>query len=92
MKNTISLKHEYLKPAKFKNKRVCYSRVTLLSDTPYSASVSAKAKFHNFSGISIDIVSRICMLNLNLLVFLVPDTSMVRSTGLLILIIKNIYS
>jgi len=33
----------------------CYSRVSRLSDTRYSASVHANAKFHNFSVISIDI-------------------------------------
>jgi len=33
-----------------KNKRECYSRLPQLSDTRYSASENANAKFHNFSG------------------------------------------
>jgi len=37
------------------NKREYYSRIPRLSDTRYSASVNANTKFHNFSGISIDI-------------------------------------
>jgi len=37
------------------NKIEYYSRIPRLSDTRYSASVNANTKFHNFSGISIDI-------------------------------------
>jgi len=39
----------------YNNKREYYSRIPRLSNILYSASVNAKAKIHNFSGISIDI-------------------------------------
>jgi len=38
-----------------KNKRDCYSQFSRISQTRYSASEMESPKFHNFSGISIDI-------------------------------------